>query len=191
MSYPLGSFPRFAHQDKWASERRARASHNSAVTRQIEARRHLNAEIKACGKLQELIDDFTAGNPEGEQVIQGLRRRVDRIKSHHQQGERIYYAYLGETLRRISLYHPHISKVRNLSKDELEFVVMQLGELKSYGEEIVEQAKLIKKNNPHLLQPSPPSLHEEIMEWLDKHGHILFGFLFWFFLIGLPSSCSR
>ncbi len=38
MSYPLGSFPRFGHQERWAQERRQRAIVNSIATRQARKR---------------------------------------------------------------------------------------------------------------------------------------------------------
>jgi hypothetical protein len=38
MSYPLGSFPRYAHQERWAQERRDRAIANSIATRQAKKR---------------------------------------------------------------------------------------------------------------------------------------------------------
>lgn len=42
MDYPLGSFPRFGHQERWARERRERAIENSITTRRWNAywRRH-------------------------------------------------------------------------------------------------------------------------------------------------------
>jgi hypothetical protein len=46
MDYPLGSFPRFGHQERWARERRERAISNSITTRRWNAcwRRHRKAE---------------------------------------------------------------------------------------------------------------------------------------------------
>ena len=41
MDYPLGSFPRFGHQERWANERRERAIANSIATRQAMAARNL------------------------------------------------------------------------------------------------------------------------------------------------------
>lgn len=41
MNYPLGSFPRFGHQERWANERRERAIANSIATRQAMAARNL------------------------------------------------------------------------------------------------------------------------------------------------------
>jgi hypothetical protein len=38
MSYPLGSFPRYGHQERWAQERRERAIANSIATRQAKKR---------------------------------------------------------------------------------------------------------------------------------------------------------
>lgn len=45
MDYPLGSFPRFGHQERWARERRQRAIENSIITRRWNAywRRQRNA----------------------------------------------------------------------------------------------------------------------------------------------------
>ncbi len=37
MDYPLGSFPRFGHQERWARERRERAIENSITTRRWNA----------------------------------------------------------------------------------------------------------------------------------------------------------
>ena len=37
MDYPLGSFPRFGHQERWARERRQRAIENSITTRRWNA----------------------------------------------------------------------------------------------------------------------------------------------------------
>ncbi len=38
MSYPLGSFPRYGHQERWAQERCERAIANSIATRQAKKR---------------------------------------------------------------------------------------------------------------------------------------------------------
>jgi hypothetical protein len=44
MTYPLGSFPRFGHQQRWALGRGNRAILNSILTRQTIAAEHLRKE---------------------------------------------------------------------------------------------------------------------------------------------------
>lgn len=53
MDYPLGSFPRFGHQERWARERRERAIENSITTRRWNA--YWRRQRKAPG--MSLIDD--------------------------------------------------------------------------------------------------------------------------------------
>jgi hypothetical protein len=56
MTYPLGSFPRFGHQQRWADERRSRAMLNSILTRQAQAEEHFMNEVA----LYELLEKFSA-----------------------------------------------------------------------------------------------------------------------------------
>ena len=46
MNYPLGSFPRYGHQERWAQERRQRAIANSIATRR--ARKYDRAIREGC-----------------------------------------------------------------------------------------------------------------------------------------------
>lgn len=62
MDYPLGSFPRFGHQERWARERRERAIENSITTRRWNAywRRHRKTMgtslLRECGPAPDADD---------------------------------------------------------------------------------------------------------------------------------------
>jgi uncharacterized membrane protein len=169
MSYPLGSFPRFGHQENWASERRERAIHNSIVTRKNQARRHLEAEKKVCRLLEEIYSGLTATCPEGETFIRDLHNRIERIRYYHGQGMRVYYSYLGETLKRISTQADCLSEVKNLSKEELEALVMDLGGLKPKVEELRDLATAIKDNTPQSTVTDSPGIRDMVKSLLNDH----------------------
>lgn len=99
MNYPLGTFPRFGHQERWAQERRARASQNSAATRQAQAQYELAIEGEVLLSMEEVILTATANSPEGEAGLEEIKRRLDKIRIKHDAGQRVYYACLGETFQ--------------------------------------------------------------------------------------------
>jgi len=99
MDYPLGTFPRFGHQERLAQGRRERASRNSAATRQAQARYELAIEGEVLVSMEEVILTATANCPEGEADLEEIKRRLDKIRIKHDAGRRVYYAYLGETFQ--------------------------------------------------------------------------------------------
>ena len=107
MGYPLGSFPRFGHQERWASERRQRAQANSAATLRWKKGQALNAEI--CF-FNSLVENFwgepTANNEEGERTIARIDKRLNSIKRKLESGERVYWKRLGIMYRDILIEIP-------------------------------------------------------------------------------------
>lgn len=99
MKYPLGSFPRFPHQQRRADARRQRAMENSIATKQAQARHHLDCEKAVYDALAEFVPTISVLCEEGIPVLVDLKARMARIKRKHDAGERVYYAYLGETFQ--------------------------------------------------------------------------------------------
>jgi hypothetical protein len=58
VDYPLGSFPRFGHQERWAHEQRERAIANSIATRQAMAARNLMVEREFYGMLDGYVQSL-------------------------------------------------------------------------------------------------------------------------------------
>ncbi|MDB4680822.1 hypothetical protein OAE72_02620 [Akkermansiaceae bacterium] len=98
MTYPLGSFPRYGHQQRWADERRQRAITNSILTRQANAEAHLNTEMAFCQELLKQATTFRANNDEGERNIAEFYKKMNRIQRIHAKGKRVYYQRLIDLL---------------------------------------------------------------------------------------------
>lgn len=169
MSYPLGSFPRFAHQENWASERRERAIHNSIVTRKNEAHRHLEAEKKVCRLLEEIYSGLKPTCPEGEAFIRDLHNRIERIRHYHDQGMRVYYSYLGETMQKLCIHSGFPSGVNDFSKKQLEAFVMDLGGLKPKVEELRDLAVYTMKHNPPSTDTASSGIGDMVKNLLNNH----------------------
>jgi len=82
MSYPLGSFPRFGHQERWAQERRQRAIANSIATRQAQKRARVlreACEILAFKNVTEWINEQLKGQSLPEEYAQLAKSIGDRV----------------------------------------------------------------------------------------------------------------
>jgi hypothetical protein len=99
MDYPLGSFPRFGHQVRWANERRERAIANSIASRQATAARHLAVEREFCDMLDQYVQSMRPNCPETRAMAHEILKRMARTKRKHGAGQRVYFRYLGETLQ--------------------------------------------------------------------------------------------
>ena len=123
MSYPLGSFPRFGHQQRWADERRQRAITNSILTRRARAEEHRETEMAFCQELLKQSVTFKANSPEGERLITEFHRKMHRIQRIHAKGKRVYYQRLIDLLLwvcEMSGIHPEL---KEKDKDYMEALI--------------------------------------------------------------------
>jgi hypothetical protein len=128
MNYPLGSFPRFGHQERWANGRRQRATENSIATRQAEAQRNLMVEKEFVLMLDEYVQTMQPQCPQTRAMADEILKRMDRIKRKHEAGERVYYRYLGETLQLFCRSTGTSKLLEGLSPEKLARVAENLGE---------------------------------------------------------------
>lgn len=103
MEYPLGSFPRFGHQERWAQERRARAIANSAISRRNKAAYHLNVEIAFFNWLLQLSNSMTSQTEEGAKTVLAIQQKVADIRAKLESGRRVYFKPLGSILHTIAV----------------------------------------------------------------------------------------
>ena len=91
MSYPLGSFPRFGHQERWAQERRERAIANSIATRGARKRDRVireGAELLAFTEVLEWANQQLKGvdmPPEFVSLGDSICGRITRTIEHWNQ----------------------------------------------------------------------------------------------------------
>jgi hypothetical protein len=84
-NYPLGSFPRFGHQERWAAQRRQRAIENSIATRSNQKKlrqkdefRRIRLLLAVWSWLHDQINGRTS-TPEVAQLAQLTAREVYRL----------------------------------------------------------------------------------------------------------------
>jgi hypothetical protein len=128
MDYPLGSFPRFGHQERWAIERRQRAIENSIATRQAVAARNLMVEQEFYLMLDEYVQKMRPHCPETRAMADEILKRMNRIKRKHEAGQRVYFRYLGETLQLFCRSTGITSSLDGLGPERLAQVAVDLGE---------------------------------------------------------------
>ena len=125
MTYPLGSFPQYGYQARNSAIRRQRAQENSAATLRAKARYELMIEEAAYKYIDTLMTGATPKNEEGQKALAELQERMDRILRHHDAGRRVYYRFIGETLRllcrnagmRTGLEDVDAEKLKNVARD--------------------------------------------------------------------------
>lgn len=103
MRYPLGSFPRFGYQARNASIRRELASANSAATRRAKAMYEFRIEGALFSYIELLLAHSRGNCAEGVTFLKEMNERASRIRRKHGSGERVYFKYLGETLRLLTV----------------------------------------------------------------------------------------
>lgn len=123
MPYPLGSFPRYGHQQRWASARRERAINNSIVTRQARAYEHLQTEIAFYNVLCGFADTMKANNAEGEMLISQFQERLRSIHRKLSVGKRVYYRKLTETLLFCCEITGSYPELKDMTQYQLEAIV--------------------------------------------------------------------
>lgn len=99
MDNPLGSFPRFGHQERWAIERRQRAMENSFATRQASATRKLMVEQEVYLMLDGYMQSMRPNCPQTRAMADEILKRMNRIKRKHDAGQRVYFRFLEETVQ--------------------------------------------------------------------------------------------
>ena len=128
MNYPLGSFPRFGHQQRWANERRQRAIENSIATRQADAQHKLFVEIELFLMLDEYVQKMQPQCPQTLAMANEIHKRMNHIKRKHEAGERVYFRYLGETLQLFSRSTETTTSLEGLPPHRLAQVAENIGE---------------------------------------------------------------
>lgn len=128
MDYPLGSFPRFGHQERWAIERRQRAIENSVATRQAMAARNLMVEREFYDVLDGYVQSMRPNCPETRAMAGEILKRMARIKRKHEAGQRVYFRYLGETLQLFCRNTALTQSLEGLGPERLAQIAEDLGE---------------------------------------------------------------
>jgi hypothetical protein len=128
MDYPLGSFPRFGHQERWAIERRQRAIENSIASRQAAAARRLMVEQEVYLMLDEYVQKMQPKCPQTRAMADEILKRMNRIKRKHEAGQRVYFRYLGETLQLFCRSTGTTDALEGLAPERLAQIAEDLGE---------------------------------------------------------------
>lgn len=128
MDYPLGSFRRFGHQERWAIERRQRAIENSIATRQAVAARNLMVEREVYLMLDEYVQQMQPKCPQTRAMADEILKRMNRIKRKHDAGQRVYFRYLGETLQLFCRSTGTTDSLEGLAPERLAQIAEDLGE---------------------------------------------------------------
>ena len=128
MDYPLRSFPRFGHQERWAIERRQRAIENSIASRQAAAARKLMVEREVYLMLDEYVQKMQPKCPQTRAMADEILKRMNRIKRKHDAGQRVYFRYLGETLQLFCRNTALTQSLEGLSPERLAQIAEDLGE---------------------------------------------------------------
>jgi hypothetical protein len=128
MDYPLGSFPRFGHQERWAIERRQRAIENSIASRQAAAARRLMVEREVYLMLDEYMQKMQPKCPQTRAMADEILKRMNRIKRKHEAGQRVYFRYLGETLQLFCRSTGTTDALVGLAPERLAQIAEDLGE---------------------------------------------------------------
>jgi hypothetical protein len=128
MDYPLGSFPRFGHQERWANERRERAIANSIASRQAAAARNLAVEREVYLMLDGYVQSMRPNCPETRAMADEILKRIARIKRKHDAGQRVYFRYLGETLQIFCRHTALTQSLEGLGPERLAQIAEGLGQ---------------------------------------------------------------
>jgi hypothetical protein len=127
MGYPLGTLPSYAHQANRAALRRKIAQENSAATLRAKAQRELMIEESVYRYLEQYVITMSHLSDQGVREIAEMRERMNRIRRKHSQGKRVYYGYLGETLRDFCRIAGICPELQTIEQDHLRRVVRDLG----------------------------------------------------------------
>jgi len=128
MNYPLGSFPRFGHQERWANGRRERAIANSIATRQAMAARNLMVERELYDLLDGYVQSMRPNCPETRGMADEILKRMARIKRKHDADQRVYFRYLGETLQLFCRNTALTQSLEGLGPERLAQIAEDLGQ---------------------------------------------------------------
>ena len=126
--YPLGSFPRFGHQERWAEERRARAIANSIIARRRKATSKLNVEIALFNWFLEVRQELLPKTAKGQKVVNGIDKKLLAISAKLENGQRVYFKCFANILRTIaSSTKPGWLDILHLDDNTLAATVEQIG----------------------------------------------------------------
>lgn len=125
MGYPLGSFPRFGHQERWAQERRQRAIANSIANRQARANLELNIEIAFYNWFTSI--PLTPNNEAGRRHIASINKSADAIREKLEKGERVYFKRLGKLLQNVGKRSGRFPELLTMDDRQLADVAREIG----------------------------------------------------------------
>lgn len=147
MSYPLGSFPRFGHQQRWANERRNRAIQNSILTRQADAAQHLAREIALYEIFCKLLQASTPSNEEGERYIAEISHKLESIRRRHESQHRVYYGILGNILRFFCDAMGKHPEMKDKDREGMKRVLEDLANRYLAGEQVLQPSAHLGKTS--------------------------------------------
>jgi hypothetical protein len=124
VDYPLGSFPRYGHQERWANERRERA----IATRQAMAARNLVVEREFYDMLDGYVQSMRPNCPETRAMADEILKRMARIERKHDAGQRVYFRYLGETMQLFCRNTALTQSLEGLGPERLAQIAEDLGQ---------------------------------------------------------------
>lgn len=129
MNYPLGTFPGYGHQQRWAGDRRARAINNSIATRQAQAEEHFQTEIAFYNVLCGYADTMKAESTEGEVLLAEVHERLGSIRGKLSLGRRVYYRKLTETLLFFCEIIGVYPELKDMTQEQLKIIVQSEAEI--------------------------------------------------------------
>lgn len=136
-TYPLGSFPRFGHQARWASERCYRAQMNSALTRQIQAEEHLEREQALYEILQQLLVSIHLNSPEIIRAVEEQKSSLERAREKHKRGKRAYYGVFGDIFKWFFKSSGTHTEICDYNSEETKDLMISLADQHLAGEQVL------------------------------------------------------
>jgi hypothetical protein len=108
-NYPLGSFPRFPHQERWAQERRQRAIYNSIITRKWQKGQRQQREAEAMNQILSQwnpIVEFIKGAKCSKELAKEfiIIQRSLKNTAENWNPDRNYKGYLVKIVKRMNMF---------------------------------------------------------------------------------------
>ncbi len=146
---PLGSFPRYGHQQARALLRREKAIAHSVLARRIRAEDMRQTEIRFFHWLEELRAEACPKSADGREFLDRFDREFERIRHRlFNEKHRVYFARLRRVFRMWSGVTVEFANMDELTDDQLDLVIQQLG---------FESRRYRQANGPAPEPPEPES----------------------------------
>jgi len=129
MRYPLGSFPRYGYQARNSAIRREVAIENSAATRRVNAWENFQIEKALFSYIETLLAHALPKTEKGAGILREINERASRIRRKHAVQERVYFKYLGETLRLFCVPGGMKADLKNTDDKTLKYIARELGRM--------------------------------------------------------------